>query len=156
MTQDLHTRAEHLLAKERVEGLSDADRSWLSAHLSQCDRCFASAAELDQSLLGMRRVSVEVPSGLARRTQMRVRLRAEELREREPASKILWALTIVSWALGVASAPFVWRGFAWLGAWAGLPKPLWETGVVLWWLVPALVAVGAVLLDRRGPAQEIE
>jgi len=156
MNEDLHQRAEQLLAKERVEGLSDADRSWLAAHLSQCDRCSASAAQLDQGLAGLRHVPIEVPPGLARRAQMRVRLRAEELREREPASKILWALTIVSWALGVASAPFIWRGFAWLGAWAGLPKPLWEAGVVLWWLIPALVAVGAVLLDRRGPAQEIE
>ncbi|HUL14495.1 MAG TPA: hypothetical protein VLV88_00745 [Terriglobales bacterium] len=156
MTEDLHARAGQLLAKERVEGLGHEDRSWLATHLSQCDRCSASAAHLDEGLATLHSMPVDVPPGLVRRTQMRVRLRAEELREREPANKIVWALTIVSWALGVASAPFVWRGFAWLGSWAGLPKPLWEAGVVLWWLIPALVALGAILLDRRGPAQGIE
>src|SRR5579885_3038495 len=49
-----------------------------------------------------------------------------------------------------------WRGFEWVGRQTGLPKPVWELGVVLWWAVPALIAAGAVIFERRGRAQELE
>jgi anti-sigma factor RsiW len=156
MTENVHARAEQLIARERIEGIGDSDRAWLAAHLAECERCNAVAAEMKQALAALRSVPIEVPLGLVSRTQMRVHLRADELREREPGNKILWALTVVSWALGVASAPLVWRGFAWFGSWAGLPKPVWEMGVVLWWTVPALLAAGAVLIEKRGQAKEIE
>jgi hypothetical protein len=57
-------------------------------------------------------------------------------------------VTAASWLLGVFSAPLVWRGFARLGSNFGLPKLAIEMGFVLWWAVPALVAVGAVLHQR--------
>jgi hypothetical protein len=93
---------------------------------------------------------VDVPRGLASRTQMRVRLRADELQERSAGEKFVWAISAVSWALGVASAPWVWRAFAWVGEHSGVPKPLWEASVVLWWAVPAMFATGAVLAARKG------
>jgi len=77
-------------------------------------------------------------------------LRAAELRERAPSRGLLWAITAASWGLGVATAPWVWRGFAWVGEHTGLPKPLWELGFILWWAVPAILAAGAVVLERKG------
>jgi len=63
---------------------------------------------------------------------------------------------LLSWIFGIASAPLVWRGFAWLGGEFGLPKFVWVAGVAMWWIVPALVATGVVLLEqgRRASASE--
>ena len=155
MSAELHARAEQLLAKERVEGISQAERDWLGTHLQGCERCAEFARQTEQALRALRTAAIAVPSGLASRTQFRVRLRAEELRDRGPVRKILWAIAGVSWALGLASAPWVWHGFEWVGERMGLPKPVWEMGVVLWWAVPALLAAGTVLLERKGAAREI-
>jgi hypothetical protein len=93
-------------------------------------------------------VPVNVPQDLAARTQLRVRLRAQETSTAASGSFWLWVVTAASWLLGVFSAPLVWRGFAWLGANFGLPKLAIEMGFVLWWAVPALVAVAAVIHQR--------
>jgi len=115
------------------------------------------AGETNRALASLRSVGLEVPRGLASRTQLRVRLRADALRERGIGNKLLWAVSGVSWVAGVASAPWVWRGFAWMGERTGMPKTLWEMGFVLWWAIPALFAAGAVLADRRrGFGQELD
>ena len=61
---------------------------------------------------------------------------------------MLWLLTGMSWLLGIFSAPLIWRGFGWLGAEFGVPKLALQFGFVLWWAVPALLAVGVVLHQR--------
>jgi hypothetical protein len=158
MTEDVHARARRLVDEERIEGiLSDANSVWLSGHLRDCEQCEHAAGETNRALASLRSGGVEVPRGLASRTQMRVRLRADELRGRDLGNKLLWAVSGLSWAAGVASAPWVWRGFAWMGEHTGMPKTLWEMGFVLWWAVPALFAVGAVLADRKkGFGQEMD
>jgi len=158
MSEDVHARAKRLIDQERVEGiLADAERVWLAEHLRGCNACVAAADQTEHALASLRNASVEMPRGLARRAQMSVRLRADEMQERSAGRKLLWAVSGVSWALGVASAPWVWRGFAWAGEHVGMPKPVWEIGFVLWWAVPALFAAGAVLADRkRGWGQELD
>jgi hypothetical protein len=76
---------------------------------------------------------------------LRLRLRAQEAAESSSSGALLWIITAASWLLGVLSAPLVWRGFAWLGAEFAVPKPVLEFGFVLWWAVPALIAVAVVL-----------
>ena len=39
MNQEAHARAKQLVAQERVEGISQAERDWLTAHLQDCTRC---------------------------------------------------------------------------------------------------------------------
>ena len=156
MNSDLHIRAQKLIAQQRVEGITREEEFRLAAHLAECESCAAFAREMEQALSAFRGVTAEVPRGLVNRTQLRVRLRAEELRERAPGRALMWAIAAVSWALGVATAPWVWRGFEWIGDQAGLSKPVWELGVVLWWAVPALIATGAVIFERRGRTQELE
>jgi len=151
--RDFHERAERLLAKERVEGITDSDRVWLASHLSECTACANLSESMSRALTALRANGVELPRGLAARTQLRVHLRAAELRERAPSRGVLWAITAASWGLGVATAPWVWRGFAWVGEHAGLPKPLWEMGFVLWWAVPAILAAAAVIMERKGEPQ---
>ena len=156
MNQEMHTRAEHLIAQERVEGISQAEREWLSTHVQDCARCTGLARQTDQALRGFRTAAIPLPSGLASRTQFRVRLRAEELREHGLRRKLVWVIAGVSWALGIASAPWVWHAFEWVGHRTGAPKLIWEVGFVMWWAVPALLATGVVLAiwnDRAGEPQ---
>jgi hypothetical protein len=148
MNENLHERAQRLLAESVVEGLRPADETWLREHLAECLECGHRAAATQNALRALRTVPVRVPQDLAARTQLRVRLRAQETSTAASGSFWLWVVTAASWLLGVFSAPLVWRGFAWLGANFGLPKLAIEMGFVLWWAVPALVAVAAVIHQR--------
>ena len=152
MSVDLHTRANQLIAQERVEGISEAEREWLGAHMQECMLCADLARQTDQALRWMRTTAIPFPSGLASRTQFRVRLRAQELREREPKRRALWLACGVSWIFGVASAPYVWNLFQWFGQRAGLPKLVWELGFGLWWTIPAFFAAAVLLMEssRKG------
>ncbi|GAC1636417.1 MAG: hypothetical protein NVS9B14_15190 [Candidatus Acidiferrum sp.] len=149
MNDTFHERAQQLIAKQRVEGISSEEQSWLAAHVAECEACSELEAQTARALSAFRGMNVELPKNLAARTQLRVRLRAEELPARNGSRALLWAIAAVSWMLGLASAPLVWRGFAWIGSELQLPDPVWQTGVVLWWLLPGVVAVGAVILQKR-------
>jgi predicted anti-sigma-YlaC factor YlaD len=150
MTIDIHTQAKNLVARRHIEGLTSDDERWLNAHLGECQSCAAEQRQLSASLSALRTMHVDLPANLASRTQFRVRMRAEELREKEPAKKFVWAIAAVSWALGVSTAPWVWRGVEWLGQETGAPKLLLQAGFLLWWSVPPMIAAWAVLSDKRG------
>jgi len=151
LNENMHMRAQGLLAESLVEGISATDQRWLEQHLQGCDDCERQAETTRGLLRALRGVAVAVPADLAARTQLRVRLRAQENGSGSRSSLVLWLLTGMSWLLGIFSAPLIWRGFGWLGAELGLPKLVLELGFVLWWAVPALLAVG-VVLHQRGMA----
>jgi hypothetical protein len=153
MSGDIHAHAQRLVARERMEGLSMADGDWLRRHLQACAECSEYAASTDRSLRALRGVSVRLDPSLVRRSQLRVRLRAQEIRERQPRVWALWASFVISWMLGAASSPFVWRGFEWIGRHAGVPNLIWQVGFVLWWAIPALAAAGIVLATGRSRAE---
>ena len=149
MTNDLHVRARNLMAQGCIEHVSSDDQRWLEAHLAECESCANEQRQLRESLSALRTMHLDLPANLATRTQFRVRMRAEELREKEPAKKFVWAIAAVSWALGVSTAPWVWRGIEWLGQETGAPKLLLQAGFVLWWSVPPMIAAWAALSDKR-------
>ena len=149
MTNDLHTRAKNLIAQQYIEPVSSDNERWLNAHVAECESCAAEQLQLRQSLSALRTMHLDLPTNLASRAQFRVRMRAEELREKEPAKKFVWAIAAVSWALGVSTAPWVWRGIEWLGQETGAPKLLLQAGFVLWWSVPPMIAAWAALSDKR-------
>ncbi len=154
MSENLHTRALQLIAKARVEGLANTERDWLSAHLQGCEFCIEHAQQTDRALRMLRTIAVSLPADLASRTQFRVRLRAMELREREPKRRMLWLACAASWIFGIASAPYVWRLFEWFGRLTGAPKIVWEIGFGLWWTIPALFAVIVLLLESARRSEE--
>jgi hypothetical protein len=156
MSENLHTRALQLVAKGRVEGLADTERDWLGTHLRECEFCNEHARQTDHALRSLRTAAIPLPADLARRTQFRVRLRAMELREREPQRRMLWLACAVSWIFGIASAPYVWRLFEWFGQRTGAPKLVWEIGFGLWWTIPALFAVIVLLLESVRQREEPE
>jgi hypothetical protein len=156
MNQEMHTRAEQLITQERVEGISQADHDWLSAHLQDCAQCADHARHTEHALRSLRTMSIPLPSGLASRTQFRVQLRLQEMREREPKRRALWLACVVSWAFGIVSAPYVWRLFQWFGERTGVPKLVWELGFGLWWTIPALFFVVVVFMEKMRQGSESE
>jgi len=144
---ELHTRAEGLIAKERVEGISAAEQEWLSQHLRECAQCAEVANATQQALRSLRALSIPLPRELAARTQFRVRLRAQELQAREPRWRLIWAMCGASWVAGAATAPYVWRGLEWIGHRAGLPDLVWKMGFGVWWALPAIVAATILLME---------
>jgi predicted anti-sigma-YlaC factor YlaD len=152
MSENVHQRALQLIAQARVEGIAEAHSTWLRAHLDQCEFCTEHANQTDRALRSLRTAVIALPDGLASRTQFRVRLRAQELREREPKRRALWFTCAVSWIFGVATAPYVWSLFQWFGQRTGVPKMVWEVGFGLWWTIPAFFAVAVLLMEnsRRG------
>lgn len=148
MSETLHTRAQQLFAQSLVEGISSPDRAWLDEHLRNCPECAREIVSTQDVLGALRNVPVAVPRDLAARTQLRIRIRAQESARASNSSILLWVITGMSWLLGIFSAPLVWRGFAWAGNHFSIPKPALEMGFVFWWVVPALIAVGAILHHR--------
>jgi hypothetical protein len=147
MTNKLHTRAETLIAKERIEGISTAEQEWLGQHLRECTQCAERASATQQALRSLRTVSVPLPRELAARTQFRVRLRAQELQAREPRWRLIWAMCGASWVAGAATAPYVWHGLEWIGHRTGMPDIVWKMGFGVWWAVPAIVAAAILLME---------
>jgi hypothetical protein len=156
MSDNIHERAQKLIAQRRVEGVSADEQSFLAAHLAECKSCMALDSQTQAALSAFRATRIELPENLAARTQLRVRMRAEQLGEREPGRKLLWAMVGLSWMLGAASAPLVWRGFEWLGSELGLPKLVLISGMALWWLVPGLLVTGAVVIQKQKSEREAE
>jgi len=154
MNGEVHALAKRIIVQERVEGISREEREWLGEHVRECASCAKLAQETDEALRSLRGMAIPLPRGLAAQTQFRVRLRAQELRETEPGRRLLWLTCAMSWALGVASAPYVWKAFEWLGQITGAPKIVWQIGFGLWWTIPALVAAAIMLLENAKQTAE--
>lgn len=154
MNENLHAHAEKLIAQEHVEGISQSQRNWLAAHLRECPACAQVAQQTNNALRGLRSMPIPLPRGLAERTQFRVQLRAQEIREREPKRRLLWFMCATSWALGIASAPYVWQAIEWIGQRTGAPRLVLAFGFGLWWAIPALFAAAIVVLENLRQANE--
>jgi hypothetical protein len=156
MNENLHSRAEKLVAQERVEGISQSERDWLAAHLRECQSCAQIAQQTSDVLRVLRGMPIPLPRGLAERTRFRVQLRAQELRAREPKRRLLWIMCAMSWGLGIATAPYVWQAFEWIGQHTGAPRLVLEFGFGLWWAIPALFAAAIVIIENLRQANERE
>jgi hypothetical protein len=156
MNENIHSRAEKLVAQERVEGISQSERDWLAAHLRECQSCAQIAQQTSDVLRVLRGMPIPLPRGLAERTRFRVQLRAQELRAREPKRRLLWIMCAMSWGLGIATAPYVWQAFEWIGQHTGAPRLVLEFGFGLWWAIPALFAAAIVIIENLRQANERE
>jgi hypothetical protein len=144
MTKLEHERAWDLITRRGVEGINNSEAAWLESHLSGCAECSEYAALAESAGRLLRSVAVNASPALVTATQGRLRTRALEMRERE--SRLF--LIGVSFCLGVlsstASAWLWWRFGGWVAQLLGLPESIVGPGVVLFWLLPAIVI--AVLL----------
>jgi hypothetical protein len=88
-------------------------------------------------------------ASLVESTRARVHVRAQQLRENEARMVLIG----VSFCLGVVTSTLTawvwWKVGGWVVQWLGLPAGIVEPGVLLFWLLPAIVI--AVLLVAFPP-----
>lgn len=145
MTQNAHEQARELIALGGC--LSDAQQSWLRAHLEECADCRKYADAASGVVTALRSLPLAADSRLVRATQMRVRFHASRLREMRER---MWLVGTACLGVGLSAAltaPLLWRLFAWLGMWVGVSDAVWQVGFACFWIAPALV-VGVLLLAR--------
>ena len=145
MTRDAHDEARELIALG--EGFSDAQQTWLRAHLDECEACRHYAEAANGVVRGLRSLPLAADSRLVRATQMRVRFHANRLRE---TRERLWLVGTACLGVGLSATltvPLLWRLFAWLGDLVGASTLVWQTSFVFFFLAPALV-VSALLLTH--------
>ena len=143
-----HDRATDLLMRRDFEVIADADAQWLEMHLQECEEC----ASFDRALSAahaVRSVTVMASASLVESTRARVKVRAEQLREQQARTMLI----AVSFCLGVVTSTvtaWVWWEFGgWVAQALGLPSGIVEPGVLLFWLLPAIVI--AVLMVTCPP-----
>jgi predicted anti-sigma-YlaC factor YlaD len=159
MTPDAHERAQALIALADAQGLSDADRTWLDRHLGDCESCRSYADNTQEVIRALRSTPVAAGSSLVAATQMRVRLRAQELRRKQERLRLVW----ISCVLVTLSAGFTtllaWRGWEWVGQQLQVSSLVWQVCFVLVWIAPVLMtcvlllANGTHLADQSGSWQ---
>ena len=145
MTRNAHDEARELIALG--EALSDAQQTWLRAHLQECVACRDYEEAAGRVVRGLRSQPLAADSALVRATQMRVRFHAGRLRE---TRERLWLVGMACLGVGLSATltvPLLWRLFAWMGEWAGVSTLVWQAGFMVFFIAPALV-VGVMLLAR--------
>jgi hypothetical protein len=148
MGDDSHERAERLMVQARVETITPEERAWLDRHTEECPRCAGLNDATERALRSLRSVTVQVDPELVKRTQLMVRFRAHQLVGERAGMLPVWVCCTLSWILGIVTAPWVWRGFEWLGQHTGVPNIVWQAGFLAWWLLPAVVAAAVLALRR--------
>ncbi|MGH9499725.1 MAG: hypothetical protein ACRD3L_11360 [Terriglobales bacterium] len=147
MTRDVHQQVREWIALTGIDGLSGTQQSQLHTHLRECDSCREYAEATAQVIRSLRSVPMAATPALVRRTQAHVRRHAQLLRQHKER---LWMVGVACAGIGFSTAvtiPIMWRIFSWLGNWAGVSNPVWETGFGVFVLAPALL-VSALLLAR--------
>jgi len=143
-----HERARQMLALGDAGQLPSADHAWLESHLEACESCRAFAQDASDVVRALRAIPVAADRSLVTATQMRVRVRAREMRQREER---MW-LVGVSCVAVTLTAGFTnlacWRGFTWLVERSHVSVATWPVAFVALWIVPALAA--SVLLLAQG------
>ncbi len=145
MTHYIHEEARELISVG--EGVSDAQQSWLRAHLDECEACRQYAEAVNGVLRTLRSLPIAADSRLVRATQMRVRFHATRMRE---ARERMWLVAMACLSVGLSATltlPLLWRLFSWIGEWAGVSTLVWQAGFMIFFFAPALV-VGVLLLAR--------
>lgn len=145
MMRNLHDEARRLIALG--DGIPDAQRSILEAHLRDCAECRNYSEAAVHTVRALHSLPIAADSRLVRATQMRVRFHASRMRE---TRQRMWFVGVACLGAGLSAAvtaPLLWKLFAWMGELAGVSTPVWQVGFAFFWIVPALV-VGVVLLAR--------
>ena len=147
MTGDLHQQARELIACG-TEGLTDFQQTWLRAHLDGCESCRDYAQAAERFVRSLRSVPIAADLALVRTTQMRVRLHAHQLRQKQERLWLVWMSCVLVGLSAAITTSFLWRGCQWLGEWTQVSSPVWQVGFIVLWISPALAT--AVLFLARG------
>jgi len=148
MTRDIHEQARQWVALGGVDDVSEAERACLETHIQQCESCREYAEACGAVIRSVRSLPFAAGPALVQTTQIRVRERARQLREKQDRLWLVWMSCVGVGLSAAITTPLLWRGFAWIGQWAEVSSPVWQTGFAMFWIAPALVT--SVLLLGRG------
>ena len=144
-----HERAIGLITQRDVEGISEADFRWLETHLAQCGECAGFVEALSGAEHALRSVTVMASASLVSATRLRVRARAEELRE-ERSHMVLMGLSFCLGMLWSAGSMFVgWRLSAWVAQRFQVATWMVVGGMVVFWLLPAMATPLVLVFHQR-------
>ena len=139
MKRDSHQEARELITFGS-QGLADSEHARLSTHLDGCAPCREYAQAAEQLVRSLRSVPFAADLALVQKSLLRVRLRAQQLRQGQERQWLVWmACILVGLSAGITT-PLLWRGFEWLGEWARVSSPVWQVGFMVFWISPALAA----------------
>jgi predicted anti-sigma-YlaC factor YlaD len=147
MTRDPHQQARELIACGEQD-LRDSQQSWLNAHLDGCAACRDYAQAAQRLVRSLRSVPVAANPALVHTTQMRVRLHARQLRQKQERMWLVWMSCILVGLSAAITTPFLWLACHWLGERAQVSTPVWQVGFIVFWVSPALVT--SLLFLGRG------
>lgn len=154
MTEDVHERARKLIDAWHVEGLPESDRAGLETHLAACPECAARAQATERALQSLRTLAPRLNPAIVAQARLRVRVRAQELREYHSRLHALWISCALSWILGALTAPLLWQGVQWIAERFALSTAASVTLFVLSWSVPAAAAAAVLVWWRSQTATE--
>ena len=128
-----------LLTQRDIEGIAENDARWLESHLATCEECASYEMALGSAERAMRSFTVMASVSLVESTQARVHSRAQQLAEQRARAVLIG----VSFCLGVITSTLTawmwWKFGGWVAQSLGLPSSIVEPGVLLFWLLPAIV-----------------
>jgi hypothetical protein len=139
MNRSDHERARDLIMMRDVEEISGSDVAWLTTHLSECVSCAEFAEALRLTTLAMRSQPVTASFSLARTTQLLVRQRAAQLRERSMRNFLI-AITFCLGVLSSATATLLWWRFgSFIADRVGLPMSMVQPALFIASTLPAVI-----------------
>jgi anti-sigma factor RsiW len=147
MNEDAHKQAREQMADAMLGILSEAERRQLDEHLHACADCANAATTMREAVGALRAAPVQADPALVNATRRSVRLYAERLQESESRMRMMLVSSAVAAVVGAVSLPFLFRLFAWMGAFFGIPQAALYVAVMAFWLVPGLL--GALAVYRR-------
>lgn len=148
MSENIHEQARELITLAGSQDLADAQHDWLRAHLEECASCSDYVEAVGRTLSALRSQPLAADFALVQATQLRVRLRAAELHQRQMRT---WLVCMSCLLVGLSAAittPLFWRAFEWVGETAGISNWVWQSSFAFLWFTPALVV--SVLLLAHG------
>ncbi len=145
MNGSVHEQARELIALAGSRDLSEARQNWLRAHLQECAACSEYAEAVGRTVTALRSQPLAADFALVQATQLRVRSRAVELRERQVRASLVCLACLFVGLSAAVTTPLFWRGFEWMGEVTGVSNWVWQAGFAFVWIAPAMV-VSALLL----------
>jgi predicted anti-sigma-YlaC factor YlaD len=146
MKRDVHEQARELIACS-VNDANDESTSWLRQHLQDCDSCREFAESLSHLSSALHSIVFAADARLVRLTQLKVRARAEQLRQQQERMRLVGLSCLLLAISGATTTPLLWNGFHWIGELTQAPGPVWQLGFAVFWIAPAIV-ISVVLIAR--------
>jgi predicted anti-sigma-YlaC factor YlaD len=147
MKRDIHEQARELIACSGAADANDESTAWLRRHLQECVECRDYADSAAQLASALHSIAFAADATLVRSTQIKVRARAEQLRQQNERMRLVWLSCCLLSLSGAATTPLLWRSFHWIGEMAQVPGPVWKIAFGLFWIAPA-IAISIVLIAR--------